>query len=75
VNHALVFVLISIAGGLAALFALQPVAPALGPAVALGITAAALIGGALIKDRQGEGERQEPPSSTAPVTHSTLPGL
>ncbi len=69
-NHALIFVLIAIAGGLASLLALQPVAPALGPAVALGITAAALIGGSLVKDK---GAETPPQSSTAPVTRSTLP--
>ena len=67
-NHALVFVLIAVAGGLASLLALEPVAPHLGPAVALAVTAAALLGGSLLKDQHGTEEQ-----STAPVDKSTSP--
>ena len=69
-NHALVFVLIAVAGGLASLLALEPVAPHLGPAVALAVTAAALLGGSLLKDH---GSAHDSQASTAPVDQSSAP--
>ncbi len=62
-NQALMFVLIAVAGGLASLLALQSVAPHLGPAIALGVTAVVLLVGSMIKGAE-EGPM---------ATHSTMP--
>jgi hypothetical protein len=69
VNQALVFVLIAVAGGLAALLALQSVAPHLGPAIALAVTAAVLLAGSMVKGNEGP----SPTHSTLPAGESTAP--
>jgi hypothetical protein len=67
VKHALVFVSIAVGGGLAALLALRPFAPAVGPVIGVAVIAVALLSRSFVGRGGGEGEEASSQRSSAPA--------